>query len=151
MISKFDSWLLYAGGILSDEPKTLSSLESMKVKDFSVPFISWSRVTKKRLLRSIESDFELVYVAQSCLSWEALYDQYRKVKSLASSGSRNAAFQGDVAQEFQKFHVLLGRFVEDERTTEGKRVWNYARARSALKSLLQVPEASGNFKFSVQS
>ncbi|GLT36184.1 hypothetical protein SLA2020_105780 [Shorea laevis] len=130
-------------GILSDEPKTPSSLESMKVKDFSVQFISGSRVTKKRLLRSIESDFELVYVAQSCLSWEALYHQYRKVKSLASSGSRNAVFQRDVAQEFQKFHVLLGRFVEDESITEGKRVWNYVRARSASKSLLQVPEASG--------
>lgn len=113
-------------------------------QDFAVPNISWSKLTKKRLLKSLESDFEMVYVAQSCLSWEALHYQYTKVKSLAESTSHhNGVFSGKVFSEFQKFQVLLERFLEDERC-EGKRIWNYVRGRFGLNSLLQVPQISGN-------
>ncbi|XP_021905383.1 uncharacterized protein LOC110820261 [Carica papaya] len=99
-------------------------------------------MARKRLLKSIESDFELVYVAQLCLSWEALHHQYIKVKNLDTSGVRNRRFHDNVAGEFQRFQVLLERFLEDERY-EGKRVWNFVRGRFALKSLLQVPKLSG--------
>lgn len=109
----------------------------------STPHLSLSKQTKKRLLRSLESDFEIVYVAQSCLSWEALQYQYTKVKALAESSSQNGVFYGNVVGEFQKFQVLIERFLEDE-MCEGKRIWNYVRGRFALKSLLQVPQISGN-------
>ncbi|XP_007032554.2 PREDICTED: uncharacterized protein LOC18601528 [Theobroma cacao] len=126
--------------ILNKEEGIPSSLESIKAKDFSIPYISWSKIDKKMLLRSIKSDFELVYVAQSCLTWEALHHQYRKVKFLTFS---NYLFSDDVAGEFQNFHVLLERFMEDERCYQGKRVWNYVQKRFASKSLLQVPKLSG--------
>ncbi|KAF5748990.1 hypothetical protein HS088_TW04G00951 [Tripterygium wilfordii] len=96
-------------------------------------------MTGKRLLKSLESDFELVYVAQSCLSWEALHHQYRKVEALAG---QNGVFYSNVAGEFQKFQVLLERFMEDQRS-DGKRVWSYVRGRFSFKSLLQVPELPG--------
>lgn len=115
--------------------------------DYLVPYITLSKMARKRLLRSLESDFEMVYVAQSCLSWEALHHQYRKVEVLAS---QNGVFYNNVAGRFQKFQVLLDRFMEDE-WCEGKRYWTYVQRRSSLESLLQVPQVSGilkNGKFS---
>ncbi|KAJ6683913.1 hypothetical protein OIU85_007594 [Salix viminalis] len=108
--------------------------------DMSVPKM------ERRLWKSLESDFELVYVAQSCLSWEALHHQYRKVEALASSSSQNGVFYDNVAGEFQKFQVLLERFMEDEMCESGKRTWNYVRARFSLRSLLQVPVVSGFYE-----
>lgn len=111
--------------------------------DFSIfPYMSWSKTVRKKLLRSLESDFELVYVAQSCLSWEVLHYQYIKVEALSNSSSQNLSFSDNVVGEFQKFQVLLERFMEEERC-EGTRVWNYVRGRFSLKSLLQVPKVSG--------
>lgn len=133
------------GAILNRQVGNIpSSFERMKLPaDMSVPFVPWSKMEKRKLLKSLESDFELVYVAQSCLSWEALHHQYRKVEALASSSSQNGVFYDDVAGEFQKFQVLLERFMEDERCELGKRDWNYVRGRFSLKSLLQVPMVSG--------
>ncbi|KAJ0042861.1 hypothetical protein Pint_19209 [Pistacia integerrima] len=130
--------------VLNRQAGTPSPIESNidSDQDFAVPNISWSKLTKKRLLKSLESDFEMVYVAQSCLSWEALHYQYTKVKSLAESTSQNGVFSGNVFGEFQKFQVVLERFLEDERC-EGKRIWNYVRGRFGLNSLLQVPQISG--------
>ncbi|XP_059295259.1 uncharacterized protein LOC132048368 [Lycium ferocissimum] len=112
----------------------------MKAND--IQYISLSKVAKKRLVRSLESDLELVYVAQSCLSWEALHHQYKKVEALSCSTSKNGVFYGKVAARFQKFQVLLERFVEDD-SCGGKRHLNYVHRRISQKNLLQVPEVSG--------
>ncbi|XP_065634625.1 uncharacterized protein LOC112024309 isoform X3 [Quercus suber] len=130
------------GIILNKQLESPNSLERIEQVDFSVSHIPCSTKVRKKLLRSLESDFELVYVAQSCLSWEALHHQYKKVKSLASSSSQNCNLHSNVAGAFQKFLVLLERFMEDERCG-GKRVWNYVQGRFSLKSLLQVPEVLG--------
>ncbi|XP_033512162.1 uncharacterized protein [Nicotiana tomentosiformis] len=126
--------------------KQLSSPNSfeyeMKPTDLPVQYISWSKVARKRLLRSLESDLELVYVAQSCLSWEALHHQYRKIEALCCSASQNGVFYGNIAARFQKFQVLLERFVEDD-SCGGKRHLNYVHRRFSHKNLLQVPEVSG--------
>ncbi|XVE83772.1 hypothetical protein DITRI_Ditri16bG0113300 [Diplodiscus trichospermus] len=127
--------------ILNKELGIPSSLENIKVKDFSIPYISWSKMDKKKLLRSLQSDFELVYVAQSCLTWEALHHQYRKVKFLTFS---NSLFPDNVFWDFQNFQVLLERFLDEERYCYlGKRAWNYVQARLASKSILQVPKVTG--------
>ncbi|KAL3378730.1 hypothetical protein AABB24_004579 [Solanum stoloniferum] len=107
-----------------------------------VEYISLSKVDRKKSVRSLESDLELVYVAQSCLSWEALHHQYKKVKALCCSTSKNGVFYGNVAATFQKFQVLLERFVEDD-SCGGKRHLNYVHTRFSQKNLLQVPEISG--------
>ena len=136
------SWLVVLGAILNKEMGIPTSLENIKAKDFSIPDISWTKMDKKKLLRSLQSDFELVYVAQSCLTWEALHHQYRKVKFLTFS---NSLFSDNVAGDFQNFQVLLERFLEEERYCyQGKRAWNYVQARFASKGLLQVPKVTGN-------
>ena len=137
------SWLIILGSILNKDVGIPRSLESIKAEDFSIPYMSWSKMDKKKLLRSLKNDFELVYVAQSCLTWEALHHQYRKVKFLIFSNS--SLFSDNVAGDFQNFQVLLERFLEEERYYyQGKRAWNYVQARFASKSLLQVPKVTSN-------
>ncbi|XP_042496416.1 uncharacterized protein LOC122075448 isoform X2 [Macadamia integrifolia] len=128
--------------ILNKQLGTPSSFESIEPIDFSAPFLSWSKMDRRKLLRSLENDFEMVYVGQSCLCWEALHHQYRKVEALACTGLQKGVFYENVAGEFQNFQVLLERFMEYE-SIQGKRFWNYVQGRFSLKSLLQVPEVSG--------
>ncbi|WCJ25672.1 hypothetical protein M5689_007541 [Euphorbia peplus] len=104
-----------------------------------------SETERKMIVKSIEGDMELVYVAQSCLSWEALHHQYLKVGALAQSTGGNGVFYNNLAGDFQKFQVLLERFVEDERCL-GKRVHNFVTKRFYLGTFLQVPNVSGFFE-----
>lgn len=131
----------FGGTILNKQLASLGSFEDIKPVEFSIPNISWSKMARRRLIRSLESDFELVYVAQSCLSWEALRYQYQKVEALLCSNCQNDAFYENVMGRFQKFQVLLERFMEDERCA-GKRYWNYVQRRFSLRSLLQVPQVT---------
>ncbi|KFK37579.1 hypothetical protein AALP_AA3G001600 [Arabis alpina] len=103
----------------------------------------WGKTAEKRLKQSIEKDLELVYVAQSCLSWEALQHQYIIVKDNSSkpADSRGGFYDDDISKEFQKFQVLLERFLEDERC-EGKRVLSFVQRRFELMSFFQVPRLS---------
>ncbi|KAL7611315.1 hypothetical protein Lser_V15G13022 [Lactuca serriola] len=101
----------------------------------------------ERILKSLESDFEMVYVAQSCLSWEALHDQYRKLEAIVDSCAHDTSDYGALCSstlvvKFQRFQILLERFMEDERSENGKRYWNFNQRRSSLKSLLLVPQVS---------
>ncbi|MCL7029866.1 hypothetical protein MKW94_015347 [Papaver nudicaule] len=116
-------------------------LEYIMPREIALPYMS--KLDKRKLTRSIESDIEKVYVGQTCLCWEALYHQYRKVEALLNV--TNGFFYDNVAGEFQKFQVLLERFVESERP-ESKRYWNYVEGRFSFKSLLQVPKVSGYFE-----
>ncbi|XP_022774039.1 uncharacterized protein LOC111316303 [Durio zibethinus] len=134
------------GSILSKEVGIPRSLESIKVKDFSIPYISWSKMDKQKLLRSLQRDFELVYVAQSCLTWEALHHQYRKVKFLIFS---NSLFSDNVAGDFQNFQALLERFLEEEGFFEeekegikGETVF----AKVVLKAIEKCIQIFGKFK-----
>ncbi|XP_048128935.1 uncharacterized protein LOC115727180 isoform X2 [Rhodamnia argentea] len=120
-----------------------SPLQSIESANFTIPQFSLTKLLKHRLLRSLQGDFELVYVAQACLSWEALNHHHQKVQDLAQSPTSSlqsaSVSHHNLVGEFQKFQVLLERFLEDERC-EGKRCWKYVQARFSLKSLLQVPE-----------
>ncbi|KAL3844665.1 hypothetical protein ACJIZ3_002068 [Penstemon smallii] len=97
------------------------------------------KIETKMLLKSLESDFELVYVAQSCLSWEALHYQYRRFEVLACSNTSqdHILFCTDVLEKFREFQILLERFMEDEKSLEGKRHSNYIHRRCQL----HVPDA----------
>ncbi|XP_039033857.1 uncharacterized protein LOC120169836 [Hibiscus syriacus] len=128
--------------ILNKEIGSPCSLDNIELKDLSMPYISWSKNDKKKLLKSVESDFELVYVAQSCLTWEALHHQYRKVKFLCFT---NCLFADNLAKDFETFQVLLERFLDEEKYLyRGKRAWNYVQARHASNTLLQVPKVTGD-------
>ncbi|KAI3417165.1 uncharacterized protein J3R85_014639 [Psidium guajava] len=135
------------GAMLQKETGTAGSLlQSIESETFTIPQLSLTKLLKQRLLRSLQGDFELVYVAQACLSWEALNYHHQKVQDLTLSPTSSlqsaSVLHHNLVGEFQKFQVLLERFLEDERC-EGKRYWKYVQARFSLKSLLQVPELTG--------
>ncbi|KAK8686809.1 hypothetical protein V6N13_125826 [Hibiscus sabdariffa] len=94
-----------------------------------------------KLIRDLHIDFETVYVGQVCLSWEILHWQFGKVKMLSESDRHSLGFHqyNQVAEEFQRFQVLVQRFLEDEPFQNRPRVENYTKNRRALRHLLQVP------------
>nr|GMC97256.1 uncharacterized protein LOC109153696 isoform X3 [Ipomoea batatas] len=96
-------------------------------------------IAARRVGKSLEKDFELVYVAQSCLSWEALHHQFTKVKVEAP---HMLLFHNSVAERFQKFQILLERFLEDERCGGTTRHSNYVHSKYSLQTLLLVPQLS---------
>ncbi|KAF8392798.1 hypothetical protein HHK36_021035 [Tetracentron sinense] len=89
-------------------------------------------------------DFEIAYVGQICLTWEALHCQYTQLSQIISSQPENPICYSHAAQQFQQFQVLLQRFIENEPFEQGVRVEIYARTRNALPKLLQVPNIQGS-------
>ncbi|XP_049384511.1 uncharacterized protein LOC125848644 isoform X2 [Solanum stenotomum] len=86
----------------------------------------------------MQSDLEVVYVGQMCLSWEFLHWQYMKALNLWDSDPRGIRKYNEVAGEFQQFQVLMQRFIENE-PFQGPRVQYFIKSRYDLRNLLQVP------------
>ncbi|OEL36415.1 hypothetical protein BAE44_0002570 [Dichanthelium oligosanthes] len=82
---------------------------------------------------------ETAYVAHVSLSWEALHCTYVHLSLIVAAQPDNPTTYSCAAQAFQQFQVLLQRFVENEPFEHGTRVEKYARSRSLLSKLLQVP------------
>ncbi|XP_065864249.1 uncharacterized protein [Euphorbia lathyris] len=91
-------------------------------------------------------DLETAYVAQVCLTWEALHCQYTHLTQKISCQPESTTCYNHSAQQFQQFQVLLQRFIENEPFLQGLRAENYARARNLLPKLLQVPNGKGSGK-----
>ncbi|KAL3526523.1 hypothetical protein ACH5RR_011179 [Cinchona calisaya] len=89
-------------------------------------------------MKELQSDLEVVYVGQMCLSWEFLHWQYGKALDLWDSDPHGIHRYNEVAGEFQQFQVLMQRFTEDEHL-QGPRVQYYIKRRCILRNLLQVP------------
>nr|XP_043609059.1 uncharacterized protein LOC122580976 [Erigeron canadensis] len=86
-------------------------------------------------------ELEAAYVAQICLTWEALNWNYNFFHQLrASRLESDPGCPAYIAQQFQQFQVLLQRYVENEPYESGRRPIVYARMRSMAPKLLQVPE-----------
>ncbi|XP_042463792.1 uncharacterized protein LOC122046907 isoform X1 [Zingiber officinale] len=124
------------------------SVRSMRSKRLMVPSIKsillqnlWSCNLQTdidpthKLIKEVKNDLELVYVGQTCLSWEFLRWQYEKARELPEFEHQ----YNHVADELQQFQVILQRFIEDE-SLEGSRLPNYIKGRSLVKNLLQVPQ-----------
>lgn len=94
-----------------------------------------------------QQELEAAYVAQICLTWEALNWNYKNLKKLMSA-KEHAEFghYAHVAQQLQQFQVLLRRFIEIEPFEHGCRPEIYARMRISRPKLLQVPELRGSPK-----
>ncbi|KAL0461626.1 UNVERIFIED_CONTAM: hypothetical protein Slati_0050200 [Sesamum latifolium] len=99
-------------------------------------------MARKRVLRSLESDFELINVAQSCLTWDALYHQHQKVEALTLFSDKNRLFHHSISGQFQELQIMLERFVE-EQNSERQRYSNYTHQRLHFQSLLRVPDVTG--------
>ncbi|KAL4573508.1 hypothetical protein LXL04_020317 [Taraxacum kok-saghyz] len=86
-------------------------------------------------------ELEAAYVAQICLTWEALNWNYNYFHELrASRRDSDPGCPAYIAQQFQQFQVLLQRYIENEPYENGRRPVVYARIRSLAPKLLQVPE-----------
>ncbi|KAI3515786.1 hypothetical protein L1887_14690 [Cichorium endivia] len=86
-------------------------------------------------------ELEAAYVAQICLTWEALNWNYNYFHELrASRKDSDPGCPAYIAQQFQQFQVLLQRYIENEPYENGRRPVVYARMRSLAPKLLQVPE-----------
>ncbi|XP_011085860.1 uncharacterized protein LOC105167737 [Sesamum indicum] len=114
-------------------------------QDLSMQYISWSRMARKRVLRSLECDFELINVAQSCLTWDALYHQHQKVEALTLFSDKNRLFHHSILGQFQDLQILLERFVEVH-NSERQRYSNYTHQRLHFQSLLRVPDVTGSME-----
>ncbi|ESQ47858.1 hypothetical protein EUTSA_v10020782mg [Eutrema salsugineum] len=91
-------------------------------------------------------DLEIAYVAQLCLTWEALHCQYTQLSHLISCQPETQTCYNHTAQHFQQFLVLLQRYIENEPFEQGTRAELYARARNAMPKLLQAPKIQGSDK-----
>lgn len=95
-----------------------------------------------KFIKELQSDLEVVYVGQMCLSWEILHWQYEKALEIWESDPHGIRRFNDIADEFQQFQVLIQRFVEDE-SFQGPRIQNYVKNRCVFRNLLQVPVIRG--------
>ncbi|XVF26458.1 hypothetical protein REPUB_Repub14bG0018300 [Reevesia pubescens] len=89
-------------------------------------------------------DLETAYVAQICLTWEALHFQYTQLSQIILCQPENPTYYNHSAQHLQQFQVLLQRFIENEPFQEGLRAKIYGRARNILPKLLQIPNIQGS-------
>ncbi|KAL8139190.1 hypothetical protein V2J09_005191, partial [Rumex salicifolius] len=89
-------------------------------------------------------DLETAYVAHVCLAWEALHCQYTQLIQKISCQPDNSACYNHCAQQYQQFQVLLQRFIENEPFELALRPEIYARTRSTMPKLLQVPNVQAS-------
>lgn len=124
------------------------SLRSIQSRPRSVSDRIVYTLTNKRPSQDYKRSYqelEAAYVAQICLTWEALNWNYTKFRAMLAShkGETDPGCPAHIAQQFQQFHVLLQRYVENEPFEHGKRPEIYARVRISAPKLLQVPEYRG--------
>ncbi|KAL3632802.1 hypothetical protein CASFOL_025786 [Castilleja foliolosa] len=95
-------------------------------------------------------DIETAYVAQVCLTWEAIHCQYTQLTHKVSCQPDSQTSYNHSTQQFQQFEVLLQRFIENEPFEMGSRPVIYARARKSLPRLLQVPKIQASDEKSLE-
>ncbi|KAL2461945.1 Protein of unknown function (DUF1666) [Abeliophyllum distichum] len=122
--------------------KLASPLRCLSLKKFEEP------EEEREQLQQPESDpyqdLETAYVAQVCLTWEALHCQYTQLSHKISSQPESSTCYNHSAQQFQQFQVLLQRFIENEPFEHGSRPEIFTRTRNSLPKLLQVPKIQGS-------
>ncbi|GFP79212.1 hypothetical protein PHJA_000064700 [Phtheirospermum japonicum] len=104
----------------------------------------------QRLVNDPYQDIETAYVAQACLTWEALHCQYTQLTQKISCQPDSQTSYNHSAQQFQQFQVLLQRFIENEPFEMGSRPEIYARTRKSLPRLLQIPKIQASDEKSIR-
>lgn len=147
VFQKYDEEMLFLDRISAQKLSETESLRSIQACPRSIS----ERIVHKirsRSQKSLDSrqmnpyrELECAYVAQICLTWEALNWNYKYFQRLRASRRQfDPGCPAYVAQQFQQFQVLLQRYVENEPYEHGRRPDIYARMRSLAPKLLQVPE-----------
>ncbi|XP_051148181.1 uncharacterized protein LOC127263198 [Andrographis paniculata] len=146
---KYDEEMLFFDRITAQKLHETESLKSIEMypRSLSERIVQKLRTRSRRSTSSMEfrqnpyHELESAYVAQICLTWEALNWNLKYFQRLrASRREFDPGCPACVAQQFQQFQVLLQRYVENEPYENGRRPEIYARMRSLAPKLLQVPE-----------
>ncbi|KAA0058075.1 DUF1666 domain-containing protein [Cucumis melo var. makuwa] len=156
VFQKYDEEMMFLDRITAQKLHETESLRSIKMCPRSISeriVYKLSTINKKgsehvNVKQNPYHELESAYVAQICLTWEALNWNYKNFvnKKLSSSNSCKLRAEmdngcpGKIAQQFQQFQVLLQRYIENEPYEHGRRPEIYARMRLLAPNLLQVPE-----------
>uniref|UniRef100_A0A7N0T1F7 Uncharacterized protein n=1 Tax=Kalanchoe fedtschenkoi TaxID=63787 RepID=A0A7N0T1F7_KALFE len=145
VFQKYDEEMLFFDRISAQKLHETESLRSIQSRPRSVSDRIVYKLTNKRpsqIYRRSYQELEAAYIAQICLTWEALNWNYTKFRAMRASrkGDTDPGCPAHVAQQFQQFQVLLQRYIENEPFEHGKRPEIYARIRISAPKLLQVPE-----------
>ncbi|KAI3922400.1 hypothetical protein MKX01_006089 [Papaver californicum] len=146
---KYDEEMLFLDRISAQKLSETESLRAIEACPRSISQRIVHKLTTKNRPKSHQfgrrnpyQELETAYVAQICLTWEALNWNYKNYQRLKATYSReeDPGCPGQIAQQFQQFQVLLQRFIENEPYEHGRRPEIYARIRISAPKLLQVPE-----------
>ncbi|KAE9586051.1 hypothetical protein Lal_00010038 [Lupinus albus] len=147
VFQKYDEEMSFLDRLSAQKLHETESLRSIKVSPRSISerivykISTMNRTPAENICNNPYSELEAAYVAQICLTWEALNWNYKNfLTKRASRRDANAGCPATIAQQFQQFQVLLQRYVENEPYEHGRRPEIYARMRLLAPKLLLVPE-----------
>ncbi|XVF53912.1 hypothetical protein PTKIN_Ptkin05aG0137800 [Pterospermum kingtungense] len=148
VFQKYDEEMMFLDRISAQKLQETESLRSIQACPRS---ISERIVHKFATMNKKPSDIrhnpyhelEAAYVAQICLTWEALNWNYKNFERKRAT-RKDFDCPAIIAQQFQQFQVLLQRYIENEPYEQGRRPEVYARMRLLAPKLLLVPEYRGN-------
>ncbi|KAJ6749071.1 DNA LIGASE (DUF1666)-RELATED [Salix purpurea] len=146
LFQKYDEEMMFLDRISVQKLHETESLRSIKVnpRSFSDRIVhKISTINKKPsdIRQNPYHELEGAYVAQVCLTWEALNWNYKNFeRKRASQRDHDPGCPAHIAQQFQQFQVLLQRYIENEPYEQGRRPEVYARMRRLAPKLLLVPE-----------
>ncbi|KAH1234183.1 hypothetical protein GmHk_09G026457 [Glycine max] len=147
VFQKYDEEMTFLDRISAQKLHETESLRSIKVSPRSISeriVFKFSSMNKKPgdMRHNPYRELEAAYVAQICLTWEALNWNYKNFQTKRASRGQDVdvGCPATVAQRFQQFQVLLQRYVENEPYEHGRRPEIYARVRHLAPKLLLVPE-----------
>lgn len=146
VFQKYDEEMMFLDRISAQKLHETDSLRSIQVNPRSISdriVHKFSTIKKKPsdIRQNPYHELEGAYVAQICLTWEALNWNYKNFeRKRASQRDFDPGCPAHIAQQFQQFQVLLQRYVENEPYEQGRRPEVYARMRLLAPKLLLVPE-----------
>lgn len=147
VFQKYDEEMMFLDRISAQKLHETESLRSIQACPRSISerlVHKFTTINKKsdHIRQNPYRELEAAYVAQICLTWEALNWNYKKFEGKRVSCGRgfDPGCPASIAQQFQQFQVLLQRYIENEPYEQGRRPEIYARMRLLAPKLLLVPE-----------
>ncbi|GAV85428.1 DUF1666 domain-containing protein, partial [Cephalotus follicularis] len=146
VFQKYDEEMMFLDRISAQKLHETESLRSIQACPRSISeriVHKIANINKRRsdIRHNPYHELEGAYVAQICLTWEALNWNYMNFeRKRASRRDFDPGYPAGVAQKFQQFQVLLQRYIENEPYEQGRRPEVYARMRLLAPKLLLVPE-----------
>ncbi|GMI71537.1 hypothetical protein like AT1G73850 [Hibiscus trionum] len=144
VFQKYDEEMMFLDRISAQKLQETESLRSIQACPRSISeriVHRFATVNKKPsdIRQNPYHELESAYVAQICLTWEALNWNYKNFEHKRAA-RKDSDCPAVVAQQFQQFQVLLQRYIENEPYEQGRRPEVYARMRLLAPKLLLVPE-----------